>query len=186
MWCGYCFHRFSARNITTQHLLLLSVYYFGIRCLPSTCHKCEWLSVLVLMHYRSVSLCGCFGWHFRSVAEYRPPTQEPEEDMLCRMQRPCKLLQLTFIITLLMYKHVRAMISCMYSMWQYVMLTVILFRSIPFITPFSIPLCSVPFHFLLEKKTVLTYAKWTHASEQFWNKIIWGHTEQFIGAVEIV
>ena len=44
------------------------------------------------------------------------------------------------------------------------------FRFVPFITPFSIPFCSIPFRFLLEKKTILKYAKQTHASERFRTK----------------
>ena len=65
-------------------------------------------------------------------------------------------------------------LSCnIYSKWQYdvnVSFRFVSFCSVPFITPFSIPFCSVPFRFLLEKKTILTYAKRTHALERIGTK----------------
>ena len=59
---------------------------------------CMWLPSILMdvcvysLYTRGVSVCSSLWWHLRSVVEHRPPAQEPAEDMLRRMPRPCKFI----------------------------------------------------------------------------------------------
>ena len=64
---------------------------------------CMWLPSILMnvcvysLYTRGVPVCSSLWWHLRSVVEHRPPAQEPAEDMLRRMPRPCKSMCITLL-----------------------------------------------------------------------------------------